>query len=441
MPQGSELGLLELHLLEFGLLVLVDLFQNLVDLVCRGPHAGQAGIVIDEIDDHCSILAHISFLEPHSVLEFRGLVSEVGCDQLVKIALFIGLVKYVQSVCEQAKGRAEEDTLCVHVLLELSGSVQDGTAGGDHIVDNDRVLAVKVRAEELVGDDGILAVYDHRVISSFIEHTRVGTNDVGKIDRAVQCALIGGDDDDVVLVNDQIVHRVHQRLHELIRGCEVAEIHEGIDVLDSGVVGVKCDKVLDTQIAELFVHDRGVERLTAASLVLASLIQERHDDVNAARLAVDGRNDSFEILEMIVRGHMIGKTIHLIGNGMVCDIYKNIDIFSSCGLLQHSLAFARREAGERHRKSVIIFVISLVCGIVSVFVVVAHTEITDPLVDFHCEIIAGGKRNERKRRYRIAGLLKFVVHYVFCRHVFSFIGVVYYIVPAPKKHRIQVFSL
>jgi hypothetical protein len=33
------------------------------------------------------------------------------------------------------------------------------------------------------------------------------------------------------------------------------------------------------------------------------------------------------------------------------------------------------------------------------------------------------------------------VHYVFCRHVFSFIGVVYYIVPAPKKHRIQVFSL
>ena len=285
--------------------------------------------MVDEIDDHSGVLAHIRELEPLSVRQFRGLIGEVGRDQLVKISLLIGLVEDAESVCEQAESGAQKDALRVHILLELSGGIEDRAAGGDHIVDDDRVLAVEVCAEELVGNDGILAVYDDGIISSFIEHTCVRADDVGKIDCAVQCAFIGGDDHDVVLVDDQVVHGVHQRLHKLVRGCEVAEVHEGVDILDPGVVGVEGDEVLDAQITELLVHDRGVKRLAPASLVLAALIQERHDDIDAPRLAVDGSDHSLEILEMIVRRHMVDKTVHLIGNGMVCDIYKYIDIFSS----------------------------------------------------------------------------------------------------------------
>ena len=147
----------------------------------------------------------------------------------------------------------------MHLLLELAGCVQNGSAGRDHVVDNDRVLAAEVCAQEFVRDDRILAINDYGVIPSFIEHTRIGTDHAGKIYSPVQRSLVGRDDDNVLFIHDQIRYGAHQGLQELIGRCEIAEIHEGIYILDPGIVGVKGDKILDAQIAELFVHDRAVQ--------------------------------------------------------------------------------------------------------------------------------------------------------------------------------------
>ena len=105
----------------------------------------------------------------------------------------------------------------------------------------------------------------------------------------------------MILVNDQVVHGVHERLQELVRRGETAEIDEGIDILDPGIMRIECDEILDAQITELLVHDGGVEGLAPGPVVLTTLIEEGHDDVDAVRLAVDRRDDSLEILEMVVR--------------------------------------------------------------------------------------------------------------------------------------------
>ena len=96
--KSLELRQLELHLLELGLLVAVDLLKDPVDLVCRGLHVGDPDVVVDEIDDHRGVFAHVRGLEPLPVRQLRGLVGEIGGDELVKIALFVSSVEYFEAV-------------------------------------------------------------------------------------------------------------------------------------------------------------------------------------------------------------------------------------------------------------------------------------------------------------------------------------------------------
>jgi hypothetical protein len=174
-------------------------------------------------------------------------------------------------------------------------------------------------------------------------------------------------------------------------------------------VGVKSDEILDPEVAELLVHDGGVQGLTAASLVLASLVKEGHDNIDPVGLAVDGGDHSLEILEMIVGRHVIGKAVHLICDGVIGDIHEDVDILASGGILKHSLAFAGGEAGQNDRKPVVLFIVSLISGVIPVFIVVAYTEVVDPSVYFLTELFRGRKNDQGKRRNGVACLLEFVV--------------------------------
>ena len=66
--------------------------------------------------------------------------------------------------------------------------------GMSDVVDDDDVLAGQGGSQELMGYDGVLAIYDGGVVSSFIEHTQVDTQDVGEVYRTLHGALIRGDD-------------------------------------------------------------------------------------------------------------------------------------------------------------------------------------------------------------------------------------------------------
>ena len=154
--------------------------------------------------------------------------------------------------------------------------------------------------------------------------------------------------------------------------------------------------------------------------MLASLIEERHDDIDPVCLAVDGGDHPLEVLEMVVGGHMVFKSVHLVGDGVVRDVHENKDVLASGGSLKNCLAFACGKTGEKMRKPVILFIVSLISGIIAVFVVVTCAEIVDPAVDLLTEFLRGRENDKGERRNRVACLLEFVVQHMICSHEISF---------------------
>ena len=106
---------------------------------------------------------------------------------------------------------------------------------------------------------------------------------------------------------------------------------------------------------------------------------------------------------------MVCEAVHLIGNGIIGDVYDNKDVLAPGGILKYSLSFAGREAGKSERKSVILLIVSLISGIAPMSIVVAKTEVVDPFVYFLTELFRGWKNDQGKRRNGVAGLLEFVV--------------------------------
>ena len=103
--------------------------------------------------------------------------------------------------------------------------------GGDHVVYDDGVLAVDIIPQKFMCYDGILAVYDGRVIPSFIEHAGIYSQYVGEVNAAVQSALIRTDDNGVFLVDDKIPFRAQQRLDKLVGRREVVKALGAITAL------------------------------------------------------------------------------------------------------------------------------------------------------------------------------------------------------------------
>ena len=62
------------------------------------------------------------------------------------------------------------------------------------------------------------------------------------------------------------------------------------------------------------------------ALVLAALVEERHDDVDPARFSANGCDDALQILKMIVRRHVVRIFSNGVGQAVVADIYEQIEI-------------------------------------------------------------------------------------------------------------------
>ena len=112
---------------------------------------------------------------------------------------------------------------------------------------------------------------------------------------------------------------------------------------------------------------------------------------------------------MIVGRHVIGKAVHLICDGVIGDIHEDVDILASGGILKHSLSFAGGKAGQNDRKPVVLFIVSLISGVIPVFIVVAQTEVADPIVYLFTEFLRGRENDQSKRCNGVARLLEFVV--------------------------------
>ena len=92
-------------------------------------------------------------------------------------------------------------------------------------------------------------------------------------------------------------------------------------ILYTGVVSIKSDDVVYTHAYQLLQCQCTVQRLTGSSLVLTTLVQERHDDRNTTGLTTDCCDDTLQILIVIIGRHMILITTQGISHGVVQYIY------------------------------------------------------------------------------------------------------------------------
>ena len=74
--------------------------------------------------------------------------------------------------------------------------------------------------------------------------------------------------------------------------------------------------------------------------MLTALIQERHDYVDTACLSACCRNDTFQILIMIIRGHMVYHAAQRICLAVVANIHDQIQIIATHRRLDLALCLA-----------------------------------------------------------------------------------------------------
>ena len=278
----------------------------------------------------------------------------------------MALPEGIQSVGEEAEGRADNDTFCA-ALFQIPCGVQHALAGGDHVVDDHHILAGDAGAQEFMSHDGVPSVHDLGVITAFVEHADIHAHDVGDVDGAVHRTFVRADDHQAVLVELHIRNVVEAGLDELIGRHEVVEAGQRDGVLDSGIMGVEGDEIRDTHLFQFHQHRGAVQGFSAGPAVLAAFIEEGHNDIDAVRGHDACPDDALQVLEVVVRGHVIRVAVHLVGQRVVRDIDHDIKVAAADGLIDASLALAGAEAGAMDVEKKVVGVIAAVVQALGTF--------------------------------------------------------------------------
>lgn len=326
-------------------LVIFMLFQDFLDPFFRVQQMADGGIVIQRVDQKSDVLAQIAVDIIGALQQFRCLIYQIGGQDPVKNPLFIGLIKFIQSVGKETEGGTEEYLVGIHILQKL-GTFDHAVAGGNHVVDDDHVFAGDVGSQEFMSYNGIAAIDDGRVVAAFVEHSHINAQIVGDVDCAAHAAFIGADYHEMIAVYRKIRFIAQQAFDKLICRLYRFKAVQGDCILDPGIVSIESNDVFHTHVNQFLQSQGTVQRFPAGAAVLAALVEEGHDHVNAARFSAYCCDDPLQILEVIVRGHMVGMPAERVGQTVIADINQNIDVIAPDGFQDRSLGFAGAEAGS-----------------------------------------------------------------------------------------------
>ena len=109
-------------------------------------------------------------------------------------------------------------------------------------------------------------------------------------------------------------------------------------------MGIESRDVGDAHMYQLLKRHGTVQGLSVGALMLAALVEERHDDIDPVRGGSAGADDSLKILVMVIRGHVVYIACHLIGQGVVCHIHHHEHVCAADRFLNDTLGFAASES-------------------------------------------------------------------------------------------------
>ena len=182
-----------------------------------------------------------------------------------------------------------------------------------------------------MGDDGVLAVYNGGIIAALVEHAGIDAEYIAEIYGAVKGAFIGADNDSMILIDDQIILRIQQRPHELVRRRKIVKTVERGCILHPWVMGIKGDKIIHAHICQLREHICTVKGFPACPLVLAAFIKEGHDHIDSMRLSCGRGYHALQVLLIIIGRFVVRITVNGIGQTMVTYVNNDEKILSADG--------------------------------------------------------------------------------------------------------------
>ena len=94
-------------------------------------------------------------------------------------------------------------------------------------------------------------------------------------------------------------------------------------------MGIERNDIGNTHCIQFFKGKCTVERFSSGTFMLSALIKERHDNIDTTCLSSCSSNDSFKILIMVIRGHMVYMTIYSVGKAIIAYIGHNEQICST----------------------------------------------------------------------------------------------------------------
>ena len=175
----------------------------------------------------------------------------------------------------------------------------------------------------------MFSVDDGRIVTAFIEHSHVDSENVGYINRAAHASLIRTDGHQMVCVDLKTGIVAEDILDELIGWCHGLKSGKRDCVLDTRIMRVERYDVVNTECHKLLQYVGTVKGLTSVTDLLTPFIEIGHDDIDTMRFSTGSGNNTFQVLIMIVRRHDVLKSGDIIGDIVVTDINENVQIGSS----------------------------------------------------------------------------------------------------------------
>ena len=110
-------------------------------------------------------------------------------------------------------------------------------------------------------------------------------------------------------------------------------------------MSVKSDDIGNTHVAQLLKSQSTVQGLSLRASVLAAFVEEGHDHIDSVGFSGSGGNDPFQVLIVVVRGHMVLVAADGVGETVIGNIHHNIQVCTADRLPDIPLAFPGAKTG------------------------------------------------------------------------------------------------
>ena len=167
-------------------------------------------------------------------------------------------------------------------------------------------------------------------------------------------------------------------------------------VLYTRIVGVEGDNVLYAHRGQLLQAECAVERLSSGSFMLTAFVQEWHNNIDSTGFSTDSCNDTLQILEMVIRRHVVCVAAKRIRQTVIADIKQNVDIISADRFVDDTFCLSRTETRNLRLNDIAVALIAFVGGNVflSKFISASFSPLNQVIVDFFSKCGAAVQRNQ-----------------------------------------------